>query len=331
MSQTVCPACGQGAFEPREFIDVAEQHKLYAPDNKETQQELTAAASETASSYQMLSCRHCGLEFSIPMHAPSAAWYHLAYRALQPYPDAPWKPPHRWEFDEVLRHIPQGDHVFEFGCGFGPFLERCRENGVTASGIDFSQDAVAECLANGLDAREFDLNEIASVTEEDRFPQIAAFHFLEHLDQPAALFKQAALRALPSAHLWVSVPGDRRPSRIFGERDFMDQPPHHMTRWTPAAFREIGIRYGWCLTEVTYEPIPLRAALWSISTHSAAYRRWRNAGWLRNPLVERTFRASAWPVALFRRLTINRRLSGFSMLAHFVFDIHSRGTAAHPG
>ena len=315
MSQTVCPACGQDAFEPREFIDVAEQHKLYAPDNQETQQELTAAASETASSYQMLRCHHCGLEFCEPLLAPSAAWYHLAYRALDLYSFD------RWEFYEVLRRIPKGADVFEFGCGSGLFLAHCLEYGVSASGVDFSEDGVASCVAKGLAARHLDLNEAASVSNTDRFSQMAAFHLLEHLDRPVTLFKQATSRALPSAHLWVSVPGDRRTTRRFGVREFLDQPPHHMTRWTSEAFREIGRRHGWRLVETLYEPIPLRTTLWWISVNTPTYQRWKAAGRFRSRFVERAYRALALPAALIQRLTGDRHLSGYAMLAHFVFDI----------
>lgn len=142
---------------------------------------------------------------------------------------------------------------------------RCQKHGLPAFGIDFSEDGVAECLAKGLAARQVDLNEIASASDADRFQQMAAFHFVEHLDQPVTLFEQAASRALPSASLWVSVPSDLRPSRYFGDRDFLDQPPHHMTRWASEAFREIGIRHGWRLVQVFYEPMPMRTALWSIS------------------------------------------------------------------
>jgi SAM-dependent methyltransferase len=296
-------------------MDVAVQHRSYTPDDQKMQQDLTAAASESALAYQMLECSHCGLQFSDPMREPSAAWYRFAYRALKLYPEA------RWEFEEVLRHIPKGDRVFEFGCGSGSFLLRCREQGFPAVGFDFSDDAVQECLKQGLTARRLDLNEIDAGADEGRFSQMAAFHFLEHLDRPIALFEQAAARALPSSHLWISVPGDRRPTRLFGDRDFLDQPPHHMTRWSPDAFREIGRRQGWRLAEVFYEPIPLRTAVWSICFYSPTYKRWKDAGRFQNPSVERAFRIFALPVALLRRVTTDRRLTGFSMLAHFVFDI----------
>ena len=324
MSPVVCPACGRKASTPLEYIDVAEQHRSYAPDDQIMQEDLTAAASESALAYQMLKCQNCGLEFGEPMRAPSAAWYQLAYRAQKLYPEV------RWEFNEVLRRIPKGNHVFEFGCGSGSFLLCCQQHGLSASGIDFSNDAVQECVARGLAVQRLDLREIACETEADHFNQMAAFHFLEHLDRPATLFELAAARALPSSHLWVSVPADRRPSRFFGERDFLDQPPHHMTRWTIDSFRAIGRCHGWRLSDTFYEPITLRAALWSISVSSTTYRKLNNAGKFQNPAVERIFRAFFMPAAMLRRLTIDRHLTGFSMLAHFVFDIDDKRVAPEP-
>jgi len=319
MSLAVCPACGKNTFVRREYIDVAEQHKVYAPNDHRMQRDLTAAASESALAYQMLKCRHCGLEFSEPMRAPSSLWYQFAYRALKLYPEA------RWEFGAVLQRIPKEARVFEFGCGSGSFLLRCKKRGLSASGIDFSEDAVQECVASGLAARRLDLNEVAGATDGENFSQMVAFHFLEHLDRPVALFEQAAARAVPSSHLWVTVPGDRRPSCLFEEKDFLDQPPHHMTRWTPDAFREIGRRVGWRLAEILYEPVSLRSALWAISVHSGRYRRWKDAGRFRDPYIEKAFRAFALPAAMLRRATVDRRLTGFSMLAHFVFDISLNG------
>ena len=323
MSQQVCPACYKCKFDLCEFVNVVEQHRLYAPENQETQ-DCLSAAPEIVPGYQMLRCSHCGLEFSDPMLAPSAAWYHLAYRALQPYPGAPWNPPHRWEFDEVLSRIPKSDSIFEFGCGFGPFLKRCKEEGVQAQGIDFSEDAVANCLSSGLAAERVDLYKDPVRDDANRFSQLAAFQFLEHLDKPFVLFEQAAARALPSAHFWVSVPGDHRPSRYFAEKDFLDEPPHHMTRWTPGALAEIGRQFGWRLAEMLHEPISLRTAIWSISVRSPTYLRWKDAGRFRKRKVEKLFRAVAFPAALLRRIMIGRKVSGFSMLAHFVFDTHSQ-------
>ena len=212
MSQPVCPACEGNALESREPISVAEQHKLYAADDEAIQHALTEAASETALHYQMLRCAHCGLEFCNPMVPPSATWYGLAYRTLDLFSLE------RWEFDEVLSCIPEGDSVFEFGCGSGNFLDRCRKQGRAGSGMDFSGDAVDSCVAKGLNVRKVDLNAIA--TASDPVSHMVAFHFLEHVERPVKLFEHAAAIATPSAHLWISVPSDRRPTRRFGVRDY---------------------------------------------------------------------------------------------------------------
>lgn len=314
MSAPSCPACGRGAAEPIERFTVADQHALYAPADEGLRQRLTAAAAAAALEYQMLRCRHCGLEFTSPLRAPSSDWYRLAYDVLDIYAAD------RWEFDEVLRHANPGEDLVEVGCGSGAFLEKCRQRGLTASGVDFSAEAIQLCLERGLRARQLDLAAGPGGEDGAKVAHVVGFHVLEHLDLPDALFQHARRFALPSCHLWLSVPSDRRSIRWFRLRDFLDQPPHHMTRWTPAAFAAISARNGWRLAQVLYEPMTPRVAVWWISVSSRAYARWKAAGRFRNKWIERGFRAAFFPVALAQRLTTLRHLSGHSMLAHFVLE-----------
>jgi hypothetical protein len=314
MSAPGCPACGRGAAELIDRLKVADQHALYAPGDEELQRRLTAAAAATALEYGMLRCPHCGLEFSVPLRAPSPEWYWLTYDALDLYPAA------RWEFDEVLRHVRRGEGLLEFGCGAGAFLEKCRQRDLDAAGVDFSAEAVQLCLARGLRARTLDLAAEPDGDDDEQVTHFVGFHVIEHLDRPEALFRYARRFALPSSHLWLSAPSDRRSSRCLGQPDFLDQPPHHMTRWTPAAFAAIAARHGWRLDQVRYEPLTMRAAVWWISVSSPAYLRWKAAGRFRSKWVERTFRAVFFAFALVQRLTTKRHLSGHSMLAHFVLE-----------
>lgn len=314
MSAPDCPACGQEAAEPIEHYSVAEQHALVAPTEETLQQQLTAVAAEAALEYVMLRCRHCGLEFSSPLRSPSADWYRLAYQALDLYPAD------RWEFDAVLQHVHGGEELLEVGCGAGAFLEKCRRRGLSAAGVDFSAEAVRLCQERGLRAHQLDL---AAEEEEEpcaRVSHIAGFHVLEHLDRPGALFQFARRHALPASHLWLSVPSERRPTRCLGQRDVLDEPPHHLTRWNPASCAALGARHGWRLVQVLYEPITLRVAVWWISVSSPAYLRWKAARRFRNRWIERGFRALFCPVAVLQRLTTLRRIGGHSMLAHFVLE-----------
>jgi hypothetical protein len=321
MKSMVCPACESCAFESRETIEVEEQHKDYAPHDK-TKQQLLNAAIKGSGHYQMVRCVSCGLEFSDPLEAPFAEWYDLAYSVLNARPTA------RWEFGEVLRHIPKEATLFEFGCGPGSFLSLCADNGIPAWGMDFSKDAVAGCLAKGLKAQEINLDEMAPLSDSRVVSQIASFHFVEHLARPASLFEHAATLAQSFAHLWVSVPSNKRPTRRYGLKDFLDQPPHHMTRWTEEAFREIGKRHGWRLVETIYEPLPLLAALWSIWFYSRADKRRQASGKPQGQLAETAHRLVTLPGALMRRLGRDRDLSGFSMLAHFVLNRSTESSAA---
>jgi len=295
-----------------EKVDVAGQHRLYAPDDETAQKQLTEAAAAASLVYQMLRCNQCAMEFGSPLTAPTSGWYAIAYRVLNLYPGD------RWEFGEVIHHLRPRQRLFEIGCGSGMFLDRCRAAGIAAQGIDFIEEAVQQCVARGLNASIERLGEASPRPCEGHFDHIGAFHLLEHLENPRDLFERASSLAGKSSHLWISVPSDQRPSRRYGETDFLDQPPHHMSRWNPDAFAAIGARAGWKLSEIFYEPMPLRVAAWSITRAAAHYRRVAASGKFASPWRERAFRLALLPYAIAKRMTTERRLTGFSMLAHFV-------------
>jgi 2-polyprenyl-3-methyl-5-hydroxy-6-metoxy-1,4-benzoquinol methylase len=316
MSEHVCPACDGSSLEALEAVDVAGQHAVYAPRDKAVQRQLTEAAAATSLVYRMLRCRRCGLEFGSPLQSPTADWYAIAYRVLNLYPRS------RWEFGEVLRHIRPPQGIFEIGCGSGMFLEKCRAAGIQAQGIDFIEEAVNACAAKGLNASLERLGEAppspASGEFKHGFPHIAAFHVIEHLDRPRGLFERASRLAGGNSHLWVSVPSDRRPSRRLGRKDFLDQPPHHMSRWTPQAFAAIGALAGWHLAGMIYEPISPRKDVWARTALSAP------ANGEKSSWRETASRLARLPRAIVQRRTTESPFSGFSMLAHFVFKNSAR-------
>jgi ubiquinone/menaquinone biosynthesis C-methylase UbiE len=211
----------------------------------------------------MIRCKQCALEFGTPLKAPTADWYGIAYRVLSLYPSD------RWEFGEVIRHVRPRQRLFEIGCGSGMFLDRCRASGIEAQGIDCIEEAIRACAAKGLNASLERLGEASLPPAEGQFDHISAFHLLEHLDNPRSLFERASRLAGGNCHLWLSVPSDQRASRRFGKTDFLDQPPHHMSRWNPEAFAAIGARTGWKLAEVIYEPKSRARVLAAWAVHAA--------------------------------------------------------------
>jgi len=307
-----CPVCAAGQQRPLEKINLEEQHLLYAPADSALRQQLTREAEKSAASYQMLRCERCRLEFAWPLRSPPATWYAAAYGALNLYPES------RWEFQFCLQALNEGDTVFEFGCGIGVFMRLCVAEGIHPVGVDFSTTAVESCRKKGLKAFELEIKTALPQEFRQCATQVVAFHLLEHLDEPRVLFERAAEVARQGARFWVAVPSERRLTRQRGLVDFLDQPPHHMTRWNQSALEKVGQTTGWMLTRIQHEPMRIKTALWSIATTGASYCRWRDAGRLKSRFSERVLRFARYPGALLRRATVDRHLTGFSLLACFI-------------
>lgn len=309
----VCPACAGQRTERLFEIDIDRHHSRYAP-NEAAIHKLRQLLSATSSSYSLRKCNSCGLEYAEPLRAPNAAWYEEAYAQCDLFPAT------RWEFGVVLSELNAGDVVLEVGCGPGVFLERCRGSNVAAHGLDLSAKAVAACRAKQLSAEVHDLS-MSFCDHVLTSPHVvAAFHVVEHLDNPELFFRESRNVVATGGRLVVSVPSDRRPARHFGERDLMDEPPHHMSRWSEDAFRALGRRTGWRLRELVYEPIGMQAAIWNISVAAKSYRSFNEAGLTKNRSIERTIRYLHFPYSAARAMTIDRSMSGFSMLACFVAE-----------
>ncbi len=305
-----CPACAAEASAGLESIDLCEQHSHYFPEDAGMASQLTQFARQSSNGYEMRRCQECGLEWASPMKAPNADWYELAYRNLDLYP------PRRWEFECVLRAGRRVDRVFDIGCGSGAFLRLCIATGMGCEGAEFSPTAVERATSNGLPVRLMDLDQQPQ-TAEGTATVVTAFHVLEHLSRPERLFEFASGVSTPDAILWVGVPSCRRPSRVFRERDILDQPPHHLTRWSERALQRAGDSSGWQLLDTAFEPLPLPSALWWISTRTALYRSLISQATPPNKTLERGIRLLGAPIALTQRLTTRRGMTGFTMLARF--------------
>jgi Methyltransferase domain len=308
-SETCCPACANKTHIYLENIDLKLQHALYAPNDTLAQRNLTEEASLSADYYTMLQCNRCNLEFAQPLVAPSSVWYSHAYSLLALYPSA------RWEFDYAIAQLNITDLVGEIGCGSGNFLKKCQNQGIKCHGLDFSSTAIQACVANGLSASLLDIvnNELDETTKKS---VVVSFHVLEHLENPHQLFNLAGKWSQENASLWVAVPSDHRPTRHLGETEFLDQPPHHLTRWNLSSLTSIGEANGWKLDSLIYEPISFSASIWYYSTRTAFYQFIRDKIKTKNSWLERMIRACVYPLAALQWL-LNKKMTGYSMLARY--------------
>lgn len=303
-----CPSCGGLGALAVQHLTLHAQHLAYAGGDEAQARRLTESFGHSIESYRMLECRQCRLVFADPALAPSAQWYAQVYSRLNLYPEQ------RWEYGVVARALASGDTVVDYGCGSGQFLASVQPLVRRALGFDFSADGVEQAIRRGVDARLLGSDgRLPDTAPAASAQHVVAFHVLEHLVDPRSLFHFASSLASPAARLWLAVPSDRRASRIHGEADALDAPPHHLTRWTEAALRAIGSRCGWSLVQHAYEPLPTRGSVWEATRRLALYRRFTPSSL---PLRWAYRRALAVGVWASRRHRIANP-SGFSMLACF--------------
>jgi 2-polyprenyl-3-methyl-5-hydroxy-6-metoxy-1,4-benzoquinol methylase len=71
--------------------------------------------------------------------------------------------------------------VLDIGCGQGEFLEVMREAGVSAKGIDQSEESIANCRAKGLEVEQADLFTYLSAAADKSLDGIFSSQVVEHL------------------------------------------------------------------------------------------------------------------------------------------------------
>jgi hypothetical protein len=318
-----CPVCGHDRAERVEQISLAAQYRLYAPNEPEIQGKLLEVDGLPFEDYTVLRCVRCRLEYADPLRAPTAEWYEYAYNRLD------FHASDRWEFNFVANTLQPRDRVGEVGCGTGVFLQKCKDRNVEAHGLDFAAASVERCHLKGLSASLLRITDgpgALSAFRGGKRTVMASFHVLEHLDNPNRLFELASEWGTEDAVLWVAVPSDTRLDRLLHRKDFLDDPPHHLTRWTPEALAQIGARNHWHLKSITKEPLGLRLKLWLLCTEDTGYWRRVERLQLRGRASQRALRYLYYPYVAIRRHEALGSLSGFSVLAQFTRRADNSGS-----
>ena len=82
--------------------------------------------------------------------------------------------------EKFVRFFENCSLILDVGCGKGEFLQLCREHGLEAVGIDFSEEKVNCCLQNNLRAHRADVFSYLSQNDLS-FDGIMCSHLIEHL------------------------------------------------------------------------------------------------------------------------------------------------------
>lgn len=175
--------------------------------------------------YRIHRCGACGVVFADPFEHPGEAWY-ARFSPVDSYDVAGG-----WRYDWFLsRGFRPGGRLLDVGCGTGLFLERARDAGYRASGVESNPAAAAAAREKGFEVFVGGFADLARTAGEE-YDVIAMFDVLEHFDDPAGMVERARRLLRPGGGLMITTPNASRPTP-FG-RDAFDFPPHHLTRWFP--------------------------------------------------------------------------------------------------
>ncbi len=181
-----------------------------------------------------------GLEYAEPRLPGSSSFYEWLGRFPWYYPAA------RPEFGQVLDLIGELGReggtvrVADVGCGSGEFVAQLHGRPrVEVLGVEPSGPACATCRKRGLDVFQGTALDLLTTTPRPpSFDLVCSFHTLEHVPDPAQFVRELFDLAGERAVVCVSTPL----SPMFFEIvwfDVLNHPPHHLTRWTLAAYRAL--------------------------------------------------------------------------------------------
>ncbi|MBI4325303.1 MAG: class I SAM-dependent methyltransferase [Chloroflexi bacterium] len=216
--QPLCPVCGETHFE---VVDVFSVRDLRAEYRRQQQIDVGREFPPNLTSFSLLQCDRCGLQFFDPLVAGSSDFYaQISSGPLYYFTD-------RWEYQEALPLLHPQAAVVDVGCGNGHFLSLLPQK--NKLGLDFNPQAVAAATARGLQVRCGALGDLPDQSAD----AITLFQVLEHLTEPVALLKEALRVLRKYGLLIIAVPNN---DGFLGAviQEPLNAPPHHPLRWRPA-------------------------------------------------------------------------------------------------
>ena len=262
MTPHACPACGATGALTLAALPAAPLIDAYRAKPLEIDiAPLFAAARDDILLQQ---CSQCTLKWYANAPAGDAAfyvelqrqpWYYLADKA---------------EYRFAARHIGAAARVLEVGCGHGAFRRHLPAE-VQYRGLEFNARAAESARAQGLDVAMQTLAEEADACA-GQYDAVCHFQVLEHVEDPLQFMRDCARALKPGGRMVVGVPAEDS-FLVIAESNWLNMPPHHLTRWTDRALDNALRRVGVEPVQTWHEEVADIHSAWQREAVS-------NAGWL---------------------------------------------------
>ena len=114
---------------------------------------------------------------------------------------------------KALEMVEKGQKVLDIACGDGLLLSALAQKGVSASGIDISEEGVKKCREKGLDVSVVDIATENLPFADGTFDTVVMLDVLEHVYAPETLLQEAV--RVSKKYIIISVPNfNSLPARL---------------------------------------------------------------------------------------------------------------------
>lgn len=176
--------------------------------------------------YKVIQCENCHLFFFHPIVPGSDRFYEALSDESFYYMEE--KP----EYSLIQSYLPKPLRLLEIGCGAGHFAEKIHPPAEKYRGLDLNLKAIASARSRGFEISSERIESFSNSHAEE-YNAVGSFHVLEHVAD-AHSFVLAGLACLEHGGTYFFAVPNQDSFVGRASNEFLNLPPHHMTRWPKA-------------------------------------------------------------------------------------------------
>jgi SAM-dependent methyltransferase len=199
----------------------------------------------TSDIFQYYECDYCRLRFFIPLITGDEFFYNQLQNFDWYYLDD------KEEYKFASQYVKKSSKLLEVGSGKGAFAKYTSLQDYT--GLEYSQSAINMAKLNNINILRESIENFADC-KTDYFDIVCSFQVLEHVPDPYNFLKSKVRALKPDGNLILSIPSEESFLK-YAINDFMNMPPHHLTRWKDHTLEFIAELFNLILLEIHHEKV----------------------------------------------------------------------------